>query len=76
MSVFFIENPLLDIQVQVPDKSLFEKYSLPVGGACLCNDQQQALYPELLAMAGVEFIPGGSALNSARATNFVLSNQG
>jgi len=76
MSVFFIENPLLDIQVQVPDKSLFEKYALPVGGACLCDDKQQALYPELLAMPGVEFIPGGSALNSARATNFVLSNQG
>lgn len=27
-------------------------------------------------MEGVEFIPGGSALNSARATNYMLSHQG
>lgn len=75
-TIFFIENPLLDIQVNVPDKALFEKYSLPVGGACLANDEQQALYPELQKMEGVEYIPGGSALNSARATNYMLNHQG
>jgi len=75
-TLFFIENPLLDIQVNVPDKALFDKYELPPGGACLANDKQQALYPELLTMQGVEFIPGGSALNSARATNYMLAHQG
>lgn len=74
-SIFVIENPLLDIQVNVADKTLFEKYELPVGGACLANEAQQALYPELLSMEGVEFIPGGSALNTARATNWMLKNQ-
>ena len=39
-TIFFIENPILDIQVSVPDKSLFEKYDLPIGGACLTNDKQ------------------------------------
>ena len=76
MSIFVIENPLLDIQVNVPDDALFKKYSLPPGGACLANEEQQALYPELLKMEGVEFIPGGSALNSARATNYMLNHQG
>jgi len=76
MSIFVIENPLLDIQVNVPDKTLFDKYKLPPGGACLADESQQALYPELLKMDGVEFIPGGSALNSARATNYMLNHQG
>lgn len=76
MSIFVIENPLLDIQVNVPDTTLFEKYKLEPGSACLASDEQQALYPELLKMDGVEFIPGGSALNSARATNYMLNHQG
>lgn len=53
-TIFVIENPLLDIQVNVPDKTLFEKYKLEPGQACLANDEQQALYPELLKMDGVE----------------------
>jgi hypothetical protein len=48
MSIFCIENPLLDIQVNVPDKTLFDKYKLPPGGACLASPEQEALYPELL----------------------------
>ena len=75
MSIFVIENPLLDIQVNVPDKSLFEKYKLEPGMACLANDQQQELYPELLKMDGVEFIPGVSAMNTARAANYMLAHQ-
>ena len=74
-TIFVIENPLLDIQVNVADKALYEKYELPVGGACLANEAQQALYPELLAMPGVELIPGGSALNTARATNYMPNHQ-
>jgi len=34
------------------------------------------LYDELWNMPGREAIPGGSALNSARSTNFMLKNQG
>jgi adenosine kinase len=75
-TLFFIENPLLDIQVQDKDKALINKYELPVGGACLANEAQQALYPEILQMEGVELIPGGSALNSTRATNYMLNHQG
>ncbi len=30
------------------------------------------MYKELLDTAGVELIPGGSTLNSCRATNFLL----
>lgn len=75
-TIFFIENPLLDIQVNDTDRKLIEKYELPVGGACLANEKQQELYPELLKMEGVELIPGGSCLNSARATNYMLNHQG
>lgn len=75
-TIFVIENPLLDIQVTCSDQTLMEKYKLPPGGACLASDEQLGLYPELLKMEGVEFIPGGSALNTARATNYMLAHQG
>jgi adenosine kinase len=38
----------------------------------LATEKQMPLYDELWTMKGVETIPGGSALNSVRACNFML----
>lgn len=74
--IFFIGNPILDISIDVKDKTLFEKYDLPLGQACLCNEKQMPIYDEIWAMPGKEAFPGGSGLNSARAANYFLKNQG
>lgn len=72
--IFFIENPLLDISVECNDNTIIEKYGLQAGMASLAAEQQLPMYDELWNMEGRQAIPGGSALNSARSTNFMLSN--
>ena len=68
-----IENPLLDISVTLKDESLFEKYGLKTGNAVLASPEQMPIYQEIWHMEGRETIPGGSALNTVRAANFMLS---
>lgn len=72
--IFFIGNPLLDISIELSDKSLLEKYKLEMGQACLATDEQLPIYDEIWNMEGREAIPGGSGLNSARACNYMLKN--
>ena len=75
--IFFIENPLLDISVELKDSSsLLDKYKLQHGMASLAGAEQFPIYEELWHMEGREAIPGGSSLNSARAAGFFLKNQG
>jgi len=73
--LFFIGNPLLDISVEINDTSLEEKYSLTPGLACLANEQQMPIYDEIWGMEGRSAIPGGSAMNSARAANYFLKHR-
>ena len=73
--IFFIGNPLLDISAEFKDNSLLEKYSLEPGMASLCAPEQLPIYDELWNTEGRLAIPGGAALNSARACNYVLKNQ-
>jgi adenosine kinase len=73
--IFFIGNPLLDISVDLNDKAILEKYELQEGHASLASEKQMPLYDELWNMEGRAAIPGGSALNSARSCNWLLSQK-
>lgn len=72
--VFAIGNPLLDIAKEFADDTILDKYGLKHASACLASPEQLPLYEELFAMEGIETIPGGSALNTIRATAFFLKN--
>jgi adenosine kinase len=74
--LFCIENPLLDISVELKDNTILDKYGLQHGMASLAEEKQLPLYDEIWAMEGRLAIPGGSALNSARSANFMFKNQG
>lgn len=74
--LFFIGNPLLDISCELPDNKLVEKYGLQAGLASLATPEQLPLYDELWNTEGSTKIPGGAALNSARACNYFLKQQG
>jgi adenosine kinase len=74
--LFVIGNPLLDISIELHDNAILDKYELQAGHASLAGDKQMPIYDELWNMEGRETIPGGSGLNSARAANYMLKNQG
>jgi adenosine kinase len=67
-----IENPLLDIQIEIETQELLEKYGLQHGQACLADEKHQPLFAELWKTPGIMTIPGGSSLNSIRAANHML----
>lgn len=69
-----IENPLLDISIQLPNNDLVDKYGLQHGLACLAEEKHLPLYEELWKMDGVQKIPGGSSLNTVRSANFMLKD--
>ena len=71
--LFVMGNPLLDISVEMNDDSVLKKYGLESGMAILAEEKHMPLYDELWNMPNREAIPGGAALNSARAANFMLS---
>jgi len=58
-------NPLLDISAQVPT-SFLDKYGLKQSNAILAGPEHQALYAELVKDYPVDYVPGGSALNTIR----------
>jgi len=66
-------NPLLDISSEVP-MSLLEKYGVSLNNAILAEDAHKPVYAELIAMPGVEFIPGGAGQNTARVTQWFLQS--
>jgi adenosine kinase len=69
-----IENPLLDISVELQNEELLEKYGLQHGQACLAEDKHLPLYEEIWRYEGVQKIPGGSSLNTTRSANFMLKD--
>ena len=66
--IFGIGNPLLDISVETPTDEMLKKYELIAGQAILAGEKQMPIYEELWNMEGTDRIPGGSALNTMRAT--------
>jgi len=73
--IFLIGNPLLDISAEFKDNAILDKYKLEPGMASLASPEQIPIYDELWHTEGRLAIPGGSALNSARACNYILKNQ-
>lgn len=76
ISLFAIENPIMDISVDDPDRQLLDKYKLELGMACLATPEQLPIYEEAFKAEGRQLIPGGSALNSARACQHSLKGLG
>jgi adenosine kinase len=68
-------NPLLDISSPVDD-ALMKKYDLKPGNAILAEDKHLPIYEELAAMKKVEYIGGGSTLNSMRVAQWMLQKPG
>lgn len=74
--VFGAGNPLLDISCVV-DQAFYDKWELKPSNAILAEkDKHEPLYPELEAMDNVQYIPGGSTLNSIRVSNWILGDSG
>ena len=69
-----IENPLLDIQLELDSDELLVKYGLTHGQACLAEEKHQPLFAELWASPSKFVVPGGSSLNSVRAANHMLKD--
>ncbi|KAK7078852.1 hypothetical protein SK128_026465 [Halocaridina rubra] len=65
-------NPLLDITAVVKDKTLHEKFHLPVDGQLEVNEKQRALFSLVTRQYPVEYTAGGCALNSSRVFCWVL----
>lgn len=70
-----IENPLMDISKEFENDDILTKYDLKHGMASLATDKQLPLYDELWKMEGIDTIPGGSALNTTRALNFMIKSK-
>ena len=56
----------------VEDKVVIEKYKLEPEEFNLATEEHKSLFFDIFAQNKTKFIPGGSALNSARAANFML----
>jgi len=68
-----IGNPLLDISTELSDETLLNKYDLKLGNAILADPAKHLpLYDELVKNYKVDYIAGGAAQNSARATQWML----
>lgn len=63
-------NPLMDIIAQAP-VTLLEKYQLKLDNCVLANERHKGLYEEILQLNPL-FVPGGSALNTARVASWML----
>jgi adenosine kinase len=68
--LFAFGNPLLDISAEVKPE-LLAKYNLKADNAILAEaGVHEPLFASLVADYPVEYVPGGSALNTARVTQF------
>ncbi|ETO15706.1 hypothetical protein RFI_21662 [Reticulomyxa filosa] len=70
-----IGNPLLDISSAVP-KAFLEKYDIRSGNAILAEEKHLPMYDELAQLPAVEYIAGGSTLNTIRVTQWMLQEEG
>jgi adenosine kinase len=69
-----IENPLLDIQLEIEANDLLDKYDLQHGQACLAEEKHQPLFGEIWSNDKKVVVPGGSSLNTIRAANHMLKD--
>ena len=74
--IVMIGNPIMDISIEDQDRTYLDKYKLELGQASLATEEQLPIYDELYNLEGRQIIPGGSALNSARAAQHMLGKLG
>lgn len=68
--VLGIGNPILDISAGA-DAAMLQKYELKMGNAILAAEQHMPLYKELASKEDVEYIAGGSTLNTVRVSQWM-----
>lgn len=68
-------NPLLDLSAVADDRFL-EKYGLKPNDAILAEKEHMPIYKELVDNYKVEYIAGGSTLNSLRVAQWILQRPG
>jgi len=74
-NVLGLGNPLLDISCAV-DAAFMKKYDIKAGAAILAEAKHLPMYGELEKMDAVEYIGGGSTLNSMRVCQWMLQEGG
>jgi len=67
-----IGNPLLDIVVNDAEDSLFERFEVKLGLARLAEPKHVPIYDEIQKREKIDYIAGGAAQNSMRATSWIL----
>ena len=65
-------NPLLDITASTDD-GVLAQFGLVKGTAILAEEKHMPLYPQVQASKDVSYSPGGSAMNTMRALQWMLS---
>jgi len=77
LNILCLCNPLLDISVDV-NQEFLDKYGLKGGNAILTDDNfpTNAFFGELVANPSVQYIAGGSAMNTARVAAWTLQEPG
>lgn len=63
-------HPLLDISSHV-NSALLEKYNIVSGSACLASESHMPLYKEMVDTLQCDYIAGGAALNTCRASQWL-----
>jgi len=61
-----IGNPLLDILLEISDKTLLDKYGLNENDAILAGENHIELFEEISTKDGVKYAPGGATQNTIR----------
>eukprot|EP00485_Elphidium_margaritaceum_P002298 CAMPEP_0202686208 /NCGR_PEP_ID=MMETSP1385-20130828/2016_1 /ASSEMBLY_ACC=CAM_ASM_000861 /TAXON_ID=933848 /ORGANISM="Elphidium margaritaceum" /LENGTH=366 /DNA_ID=CAMNT_0049340739 /DNA_START=40 /DNA_END=1140 /DNA_ORIENTATION=+ len=75
LAILGLGNPLLDISSPVND-AFMKKYDIKAGNAILAEDKHLPMYQELADMSTVEYIGGGSTLNSMRVSRWMSQQSG
>ncbi|KAI0789495.1 Ribokinase-like protein [Abortiporus biennis] len=70
-SLFFMGNPLLDMQV-TNGEELLKKYDLKSNDAILAEEKHAPIYEELVQKHKVTYVAGGASQNAARGAAYVL----
>lgn len=70
-SMFFMGNPLLDMQVR-DGEELLKKYDLKADDAILAEEKHLPIYEELIQKYKVTYVAGGASQNAARGAAYVL----
>jgi adenosine kinase len=68
-------NPLLDISAEVPT-SFLEKYDVSLNNAILAEEKHMGIYTDLVKDFPVQYIAGGSAQNTMRVAQWMISSPG